>query len=57
MVKKLSQFSIIIRTKKNIKEDELLVIINKELTLLKYLNKKIIKRKVYIKDKLINIII
>ena len=47
----------LIQTKTNISEENLLEIINKDETLIKYLKEKIIKRKIYIKDKLMNIII
>ena len=47
----------LIKTKPNITEENLFKIINKDETLTKYLKEKDIKRKIYIKDKLINIII
>tara|TARA_B100000683_G_scaffold10853_1_gene11864 strand:- start:532 stop:1221 length:690 start_codon:yes stop_codon:yes gene_type:complete len=47
----------LINTKPNISEESLLEIINKDKKLTKFLEKKIIKRKIFIKDKLINIII
>ena len=47
----------LIETKPNISEENLFVIINKDETLTKYLKQKNIKRKIYIKDKLMNIII
>ncbi len=47
----------LIKTIKNIGEDELLEIINKDTSLLKYLSEKKIKRKIFIKNKLINIIV
>ncbi len=47
----------LINTSPNISEENLFEIINKNETLKKYLNNKNIKRKIYIKDKLINIII
>ena len=48
---------VILNTIPDISEENLFEIINKNETLNKYLNKKIIKRKIYIKNKLINIII
>ena len=47
----------LITTKPNMFEETLLEIINKDEKLSKFLKKKIIKRKIYIKDKLMNIII
>ena len=47
----------LIETKPNVSEENLFVIINKDETLSKYLKQKEIKRKIYIKDKLMNIII
>ena len=47
----------LIESKPNISEENLFVIINKDETLSKYLKQKEIKRKIYIKDKLMNIII
>ena len=47
----------LIETEPNISEENLFVIINKDETLSKYLKQKEIKRKIYIKDKLMNIII
>ena len=47
----------LIETKPNLSEENLFVIINKDETLSKYLKQKEIKRKIYIKDKLMNIII
>jgi len=47
----------LIETKPNVSEEKLFVIINKDETLSKYLKQKEIKRKIYIKDKLMNIII
>ena len=41
----------------NIKEDELFEIIGNDETLKKYLDNKTIKRKIFIKDKLFNIIV
>ncbi|WP_440934815.1 leucine--tRNA ligase [Candidatus Pelagibacter sp.] len=46
----------LITTKPNMFEETLLEIINKDEKLSKFLKKKIIKRKIYIKDKLMNII-
>ncbi len=47
----------LIKTKPSISEEKLFDIINKDETLTKYLNQKKIKRKIYIKDKLLNIIV
>ncbi len=47
----------LVQSKPNMPEENLLEIINKDETLTKYLNHKNIKRKIYIKDKLMNIII
>ena len=47
----------LIESKPNVSEENLFVIINKNETLSKYLKQKKIKRKIYIKDKLMNIII
>ena len=47
----------LIQSKPNISEKNLFEIINKDETLIKYLQKKDIKKKIYIKDKLLNIII
>ena len=47
----------LINTKPNMSEENLFEIINKNETLSKYLQNQKIKRKIYIKDKLINIII
>ena len=47
----------LIKSKPNISEDNLFEIIIKDEKLNKYLNKKDIKRKIYIKDKLLNIIV
>ena len=47
----------LIKTKPSISEEKLFDIINKDETLTKYFNQKEIKRKIYIKDKLINIIV
>ena len=41
----------------NIKEEELFEIICKEKSIKKYLDNKIIKRKIFIKNKLFNIIV
>ena len=45
------------KTKPNISEDNLFEIIIKDEKLNKYLNNKDIKRKIYIKDKLLNVIL
>ena len=47
----------LVKTKPDIIESELLNIINKDEQLLKYFNNKQIKKKIYIKNKLINIIL
>ena len=47
----------LIKTKPNITEDDLFKIVKKEETLIKYFDNVEIKRKIYVKDKLINIII
>lgn len=47
----------LINTKPNMSEENLFEIINKNESLSKYLQNQKIKRKIYIKDKLINIII
>ena len=47
----------LIKTKPSISEEKLFDIINKDETLTKYFNQKKIKRKIYIKDKLLNIIV
>ena len=47
----------LLNTNPNISEENLFEIINKSESLNKYLNNKKIKRKIYIKDKLINIIV
>ncbi len=47
----------IIKTKPNISEKKLFEIINNDETLIKYIDQKNIKRKIYIQDKLMNIII
>ena len=47
----------LIKTKPNISEDNLFEIIIKDEKLNKYLNNKDIKRKIYIKDKLLNVIL
>ncbi len=47
----------LIQTKPNISEENLFKLINKDATLTKYLNEKPIKRKIYIQNKLMNIII
>ena len=47
----------LIQTKPNITEEKLFEIINNNEKIKKYLDQKNIKRKIYIKDKLLNIII
>ena len=47
----------LIKTKKNISENELFEILKKEKSINKYLDKKIIKNKIFIQNKLMNIII
>ncbi len=47
----------LINVKKNLNEDELINLINKDKNLLKYLLDKKIKKKIYIKNKLMNLII
>ena len=47
----------LLETKPGISEENVLELINNDKTLLKYLNKAKIKRKIYVKDKLINLII
>jgi len=47
----------LLETKPGISEENVLELINNDKTLLKYLNNKNIKRKIYVKDKLINLII
>ena len=47
----------LVNTKPNLKEEDLMVLINKDQNLTKYLLDKKIKKKIYIKNKLINIII
>ena len=47
----------LIKTIPDISENDLFNIINKDEKLIKYLDKQIIKKKIFIKDKLINIII
>ena len=47
----------LIKTQPNISEENLLNMINGDEMLFKYLDKKNIKRKIFIKDKLMNIII
>ena len=46
-----------LETKPGISEENVLELINNDKTLLKYINNKKIKRKIYVKDKLINLII
>ncbi len=47
----------LLQTKPNISEENLFKLINKDATLTKYLKETLIKRKIYIQDKLMNIII
>ena len=47
----------LINVKKNIIEDEILEIINKDINMEKYLKNSVIKKKIFIQNKLINIII
>ena len=47
----------LIETNKDISEEKLFEIINNDETITKYFNEKNVKRKIYIKDKLMNIII
>ena len=47
----------LLETKPGISEENVLELINNDKTLLKYLNNTNIKRKIYVKDKLINLII
>ena len=47
----------LLETKPGISEENVLELINNDKTLLKYINKTKIKRKIYVKDKLINLII
>ena len=47
----------LIKSKPNLSEEKLFEIIKNDETLIKYINKKNIKRKIYIQDKLMNIII
>ena len=47
----------LIKTKKNISENELFEILKKEKSINKYLDKKIIKKKIFIQNKLMNIIV
>ena len=47
----------LLETKAGISEENVLELINNDKTLLKYLNNTNIKRKIYVKDKLINLII
>ena len=47
----------LINVKKNILEDEVLEIINKDINMEKYLKNNVIKKKIFIPNKLINIII
>ena len=47
----------LIKTTPDISENDLFNIINKDEKLIKYLDKQIIKKKIFIKDKIINIII
>ena len=47
----------VIQTKPNITEEKLFEIINNDVKIMKHLDQKNIKKKIYIKDKLLNIII
>ena len=47
----------LVSTKSNISEEKLFEIINNDEKMMKYFNLKNIKKKIYIKDKLLNIII
>ena len=47
----------VIQTKKNINEDNLLEMIEKEEKISKYIKNNQIKKKIYIKNKLLNLII
>ena len=47
----------IVQTKMNINEEKLFKLIQNDEKIMKYITKKEIKRKIYIKDKLLNIII
>ena len=47
----------LLQTKPNISEENLFKLINKDATLTKYFKETSIKRKIYIQDKLMNIII
>ena len=47
----------LIKTKPNISEEKLFEIINNDETLIKYINKNKVKKKIYIQDKLMNIIV
>ena len=47
----------LVKTKPNLSEEKLFEIIKNDETLIKYINQKDIKRKIFIKDKLMNIII
>ena len=47
----------VIKVKKDIQEDELYKIVFSEEKILKYLDKKITKKKIYVKNRLINLII
>ena len=47
----------IVQTKTNINEEKLFKLIQNDEKIMKYITQKEIKRKIYIKDKLLNIII
>ena len=47
----------LIKTKKNVSENELFEIIKKEKIIYKYLDKQVIKKKIFIQNKLMNIIV
>ena len=47
----------LIKTKPNISEEKLFEIINNDETLIKYIDKNNVKKKIYIQDKLMNIIV
>ena len=46
----------LISVKQNLNEEDLMILVNKDKNLIKYLAEKEIKKKIYIKDKLMNII-
>ena len=47
----------LVQTKPNIVEEKLFEIIKNDEKIMKYINQKSIKKKIYIKDKLLNIIV